>query len=179
MRKFLIPLLMLTAGGLLAFSGSMDRLRVAGSATPGTQRHLIIYDSTVLIHDTDTINTDTVYSDTVAVGDFKWADISISLDGFTLATDVFDSSVVVVKGIVAHDGRNKRTIFLDTFPTTTPGAAGIDSTTTLSAIVRLDTLAVNQFWFETVILDSIRDMTVAVDTSAYELNYWVGQTGSR
>jgi len=167
LRKFVIgftTLLAVTCVYGAAFY--VDSPRFAGSNTLSGSQYWFAVDST------DTHMVDTVYSDTVTLDSLaKWMNISIKMLGYTMCDSCNDSMNIVVHGITAHEGRMKTTIFTDTIPTT---LGTLDSTIELTKKIYLDSLVATQFWFETIVSDSVIIGNITPDSIRVELDYMVG-----
>jgi len=169
MRKFLIgALTVLVVGGAYGAAFYIDSPRCAGSSTLSGGQYWFDVDST------DTHVVDTIYSDTVTIDPLaKWMNLSIKMLGYTVCDSCNDSMNIIIHGITAHEGRMKTTIFTDTIPNT---LGTLDSTIELTKKINLDSLVATQFWFETIILDSviIGDLGTG-DSVRVQLDYMVGQ----
>lgn len=152
--------------GMTALSASFQKLRVSGASTPNTGAFYFVCDSS------DTFQVDTAYSDTVAIGDYKWLYYNLHMTGYTLADSANDSVLVIIKGYGTYDGSMSTVILTDTIPTT---LGTLDSTAVISGTIKIDSLGFNKLYFETVFKDSFI-MGAGVDTTTIRLKYNVLQS---
>lgn len=174
MKKLILIGLLGLATLAYSFTGSYDRVRVAGTDNVVGNKFYQLVDSS------DTFKVDTFYSDTIDIGDHKWINFAATVVSVTEADSCNDSIPIMIKayGVYDVDGI-KQTLLTDSLNAT----AGSQSTgTQFLWIFRVDTVGCNKMYFETVISDSFiagageDDNT---DTSIFDIKYEVTQTGSR
>lgn len=171
--KRLVLLALLCGGIAAAFSGDYDDVRVKGVNTIAGGTYYVGVDSS------DTFKVDTVFSDTIEIGDYKWINIAAQVLGYGLADSANDSVEIIVKAFVTQNGSMKLTVLDDSLNAT---AGALDSTVEYIWVIRVDTLGANQLYFQTVISDSFIAgiaQTGNDDSNRFKIRYQVTQTGSR
>lgn len=160
-RLFVLLFVFAVVSGVQALS--YLNVRPQGVNNPADGHYYLVCDSS------DTFQIDTFYSDTIEFDEYKYLHYKLQLTGYSLSDSANDSVVIVVKGIGTIGGQYPITVITDTIPTT---LGTLDSTATISGIVKCDTLAFNRLHFETVVKDSFI-MGAGVDTSTLKLRYGI------
>ena len=112
--KRLVFLTVITLMALsLVWAAEHTRVRPDGVYTNAGGNYYVVVDSS------DTLETDTLYSDTVEIDTgANWANIVLAVTGFSVCDSCNDSVLVIVKTRTSFEGITGRTIYTDTFATT-------------------------------------------------------------
>lgn len=173
MRKLrnlsLIGAILVFAGIVSAFSGSINLIRWAGSSVRPGNEYALQVDST------DTVPVDTVISDVVSVGDYKWCNFMWQNTGYTLSDSANDSVTFIAQVVGTHNGQFERILLYDTLPNT---LGTLDSTDFSIKDFRIDSIAVNQLYVRMIVTDSFI-LGAGIDSNVFRFNMKLGQTGSK
>lgn len=149
---FVIGVLLTT----FVIGANYDRVRIAGESTvDASGTYYFVCDSS------DTFQIDTIFSDTMTIGEFKYIDYSLGITGYNMADSANDSLLMIVEGVGSYNGNIPVVIFRDTLPNT---LGTLDSTSVATGTVKIDTLPINQMYFRTIVKDSFI-MGAGVDTT--------------
>jgi len=146
---------------------SYHKIRPEGTSTPSSGTYYLVCDSS------DTFQVDTIYSDTVPLGDYGYIDYRVAMTGFSVADSANDSIIVIVRGHASYEGKMDTVLTFDTFPQT---LGTLDSTDYAVGVLKIDTLPYDRFYFETIVKDSFI-LGAGKDSSEIRMFYQAVQVG--
>lgn len=154
----------------MAFAITGTRVRISSSesqAIINTGEYLLICDSS------DTYQVDTIYTETLSLGDYKYAHFKIGVNGYTLA-DSANDSIIVIYQLFA---RSSVAPWMDTLLSAdTPNAgAAIDTTKYLNDSLILTYTAFDELYWRIIVADSFI-MGTGIDTTKIRMRQEVVQS---